>query len=703
MVFNIFSSETNKKISTLFHKRIEKSGFFEVEMRENKLFGFHVNLQTEADHVRLSQFVLIGSKKLPLSFENADYEEELDKVITDDASSVDLKINQEYTSIKFKDVSLPRAKRVYHLTPFVIFCFLPLLWHFLPVCRRKNIKYSFLLFLPLFLLVLQKYFAFQHSYTLYYQTVSLVNLWHLEQYEFMIFASVYALLGGALYFPWRWIRIISVIGLIVLMIVLTIDGVVLHNLNARFIFSEAKNYTSEYKTAFYMLLSYLGTMQGRLMILCWLSVWGIFYYRCFLLTFYHRIIIWGMVIFFGIFAFWCRQSFLYDYAFYNVFDANQGAEQKRLYSADFVTQLQQSFDLKENCVKGLNKRKNVIVILAESLSTFSSQKLSGLHNYMPRLDKLMDKYAVYPQYYSNSYYTVGGVFSLISGMPPINGFEGMNIGSSYQPFYDNSVAQRLNQADYKTYFFTAVEPDKTLSDVIYQSHFDEVSDYRDSYYRGKPKLFFNAVADEYLFVNVLQRIENYHERSPYLMVVSTISGHGPYLDPRTKKPSFEKTTDYVDAEIEKFVNQLEKQGFFENGMVLITGDHRAMLPVSAEEDERLSPLAEGRVPLVVIDKEIRGEKTNIYSHNDIAPSLQYYLTDKGCFNAFQNNLFNDTSRYTCMLYQKPSPRNKVAVVCASGMSVICLNGDDTGYCEGNNEQKYVEFINYLRLQSSVQK
>lgn len=692
----ISPSQEHETLKTLFYKHIEQSGKFHVEMRENKLFGFQIVIQAKSDKIIWKNLSLIGAKKIPLSFENAVFEGVIEKTLSHNGQQAALKINPAYSSIVFHNISLPRAKRIYHLTPLTFICFLPIIWCLWRSPRKETINNIMFLLFPLMLLMVIKYCSFEHSYHLYYQKISLHNLWCLEQYEFIIFALVYALLAGAISFSKRWLKAICWVLLIVLTMILTVDGVVLHNLNARFIFAEMANYGSEYATAFHMLVSYLGTVQGRLMVLFCLSVWAIGHYQSRFSKCCYRYTLWLVAGFFVAASLLFKNNFLFDYAFYNVFEANQGTHQKRAYSESFVNKLKDSFAPEQSCIKGLNRRKNVIVIIAESLSVFSSHKLSGLHDYMPRLDNLMDKNAVYSSYYSNSYNTSSGIFSLISGLPSIHGFEGLS-GGEGDVYYGDSLAQRLAKFGYKTYFLTAVEPNGPLEDIMYRSHFDEVSDYRDPYYQDKPKIVFNAPADEYLFANTLERIATYRDKAPFLMVVSTITGHGPYIHPHTKEASFEKTVGYVDDEIDKFISALEKMKFFNNGMVLITGDHRAMLPVSSEENIRLSPLAEGRVPLVIIDKEIKGEKKAVFSHNDVAPSLQYYLTSEGCFNKFQNNLFDNHDHENCILYQKLSPRDKVVVLCDHSQSVICLNGDETAYCEGHNEKMYVDYVNWLRL------
>jgi hypothetical protein len=50
----------------------------------------------------------------------------------------------------------------------------------------------------------------------------------------------------------------------------------------------------------------------------------------------------------------------------------------------------------------------------------------------------------------------------------------------------------------------------------------------------------------------------------------------------------------------EFYTQLSESGYFENGILLITGDHRQMRPLSDIELERFGASARARVPLLVV-------------------------------------------------------------------------------------------------------
>ena len=681
---NLETSRSIKGYTQMEHVVLTQNGSFELVLKANRLYGLALIFKTDSPDFEVSDLSLRGQKlvALPLADNAWVHQKNLHK-------------------LEFKNISFPNSKRFYTPSPWIIVCFIPLLCAFFSLKKLTIFNKYALLFLPLFLLCLIKYFAFEHPFNLFYNKVNLLNIFYLEKHDFSVFACLYGILAIMLVSKARIIRFFCWVALAALLSILIIDGVVLHNLDSRFLFSEAKNYKSEYVTAFYMLVSYLGTIEGRLMSLCCLVIGYIACKQTKLFQKKDALIAFLTVVILVALNLSIKTNFLFDYHFYSVFKVNEGNNQSIEYSQGFKNKVDKSFHLSQNCVKGLNKRKNIIVIIAESLSSYTSKELSNLHNYMPRLDKLMKEYAVYPTYYSNSYMTNGGIFSLLSGLPYIHIYKNFSIGTP-KTFYKEGLPAKLKKSGYKTYFYTNVRPNQPLQEIVYNAAFDIYSDFSDPYYKNTPALIFDAPADEVLFENVLNTLSLRRSKKPYLMVISTISGHGPYIHPETKEQSFEKVVDYVDEQIDNFITQLDARGFFKNGMVVITGDHRAMRPVSNDENQVLAPLAEARVPLVIIDKDLKGRKSGVYSHNDLAPSLQYYLTKKGCFNPYQNNLFKKSSKNKCIIFQQASPSDQVNVLCDDTISTICLNGDETTYCSEKPKDRYVDFINWLRVEADTE-
>lgn len=693
-----YIENNNTRIFSVFSAiDLKQDGMFRLEIKANNVYGLKIVFDEQDVYLKLSDFRLVGKSVRELSFKNIQTDRIGNINVSENGKVLTMRTQQKAGTVIFSDFQKLAAKRVYHITPFSLILLLPLVLACLkPSWREKGIK-IFVLLLPLLLLAVVKYVSFNHAFTLYYHNLSVYNLFLLEKYEFEVFAAFYALIIAALCSKNKVLLFMTAAGLIFIFLVIFADGVILHNLNARFIFSEIKNYNTEYMAAFWMTLAYLRTQQGLLMVCCGGVLWYILKHRQIFVTKGNIIMLAVIVLLLSGVSYCYKTDFLFDYEFYNVFQANKNQKQSKRYSPDFQKQLKRSFNLKQKCHNGLGWRKNVIVVMVESLSVFTSQKAGGLYDYMPEFDKLAEKGVLLTDYYSNSYNTNGGIFSLISGLPAIHDFAGL--GNMNNPaLYRDSLPQKLKKSGYLTQFFTSIELNGAIHDIVALSGFDVVSDCSDSYYDDKQRFMFNAPADEHLFANVIRNIKRKNIEKPYLMVVSTISGHGPYINPETKKQSFEETVRYVDKQIKKFVDELQASRFFENGILLITGDHRAMMPVSSEERIKLAPLAEGRVPMLILGNDIRVAENGIYSHNDVAPSLQYYLTDNGCFNAFQNNIFDDKKENGCLLYQKLSPRHIVALLCDNGEADICLNGDETSFCDNRREQKYIDFVNWMRLQ-----
>jgi phosphoglycerol transferase MdoB-like AlkP superfamily enzyme len=75
------------------------------------------------------------------------------------------------------------------------------------------------------------------------------------------------------------------------------------------------------------------------------------------------------------------------------------------------------------------------------------------------------------------------------------------------------------------------------------------------------------------------------QRDPYFIVLQNISFHKPYNTPYgTTQQDARK---YADKSLFYFYLQLKKSGFFNNGLLVIVGDHRKMEPLENKEKDAL--------------------------------------------------------------------------------------------------------------------
>ena len=130
-----------------------------------------------------------------------------------------------------------------------------------------------------------------------------------------------------------------------------------------------------------------------------------------------------------------------------------------------------------------------------------------------------------------------------------------------------------------------------------------MEDSSNSFYDNYEKFAFKSAPDEALFLRVLDRLKTLKEKHPTFTFIKTVSTHSPFINPDNKKSSEEKTFKYSDKEIGKFYSQLQKQNFFDDGIMIILGDHRKMATLLKEEVDKFGSInAKSQVPLILISK-----------------------------------------------------------------------------------------------------
>jgi phosphoglycerol transferase MdoB-like AlkP superfamily enzyme len=83
------------------------------------------------------------------------------------------------------------------------------------------------------------------------------------------------------------------------------------------------------------------------------------------------------------------------------------------------------------------------------------------------------------------------------------------------------------------------------------------------------------------------------QSAPYFLAMQTISSHEPYYTPDGKGE--EVTLKYVDKSIYEFYQNLQKEHFFDNGILIILADHRKIDTASSEEKEKYGKTTPSRI------------------------------------------------------------------------------------------------------------
>jgi len=254
-------------------------------------------------------------------------------------------------------------------------------------------------------------------------------------------------------------------------------------------------------------------------------------------------------------------------------------------------------------------RSNIILVIVESLSAVDSYRTSGIGNLLPRFDELSHEGMLFRNFLANSEASEGGLVALLSGVPPLH-FPTASTNTFAEYAQQRAITETFARSGYRCEFIASVPIDFISMDVYARSPvvgFSHAAGQKEiARFKGAPKFGFESPADHLLYEELLARLDarGHDSQQPILLAAVTASSHPPFVDPLGWANTEENVWAYVQQELWWLYRELTTRGFFEDGILLITGDHRKMLPVRREERARYGESAKARIPLVIIGKGI---------------------------------------------------------------------------------------------------
>lgn len=373
----------------------------------------------------------------------------------------------------------------------------------------------------------------------------------------------------------------------------------------------------------------------------------------------------------------------------NLFSLNRANREGRRYSAAEEARWREAYARRftTRTLTGPARRDNVILLVVESLSNYQSREFGGVHDWTPEIDALARRHTRYTRFHAGGYCTAEGLMYLLCGVNLWMPFAGTS-GSEASPMQTPAgptLPRVLQQAGYRTAFLTT-GPLAFVGkgDWLEAIGFDYIEGNKHPFYRGWPRLTFQAAPDEALYRRTLQWMDAQKD-GPWFATVETVTSHIPYVDPATGKPDTEASFRYADRWVGWFVRELEARGYFEHGVLIITGDHRAMTAVEPGEKEKLGEAYTALVPFVLIDRlRPPGERVDsLHKQADLVPSMEQWLggpVDLGPYNA---SLF-EPPRDNVALHRRGTELGLLDVFWPEGDGQIRLAGDDTAFIAQHN-------------------
>ncbi len=261
--------------------------------------------------------------------------------------------------------------------------------------------------------------------------------------------------------------------------------------------------------------------------------------------------------------------------------------------------------LKHEAVKVPASRPDIILLLVESLSSINSKKTSGHGDLLKRFDELAEDGLLFTNFYANHQASEGAIIALLSGFPP------MHFPTATPYMFDEFALQpSVLNAYQRQGYFTEFLTNSDLS-FIGLDHYlagigidrsrgrDEVEAMRDA-----PRIVQNAPSDDLLYSEALSTVRQLsRNQQPFLLVLATTSTHLPYAHPLGGPDTATAIWDWSLQQLTEFYRHLSLAGYFDHGVLLVTGDHRQMRPLSRLETDRYGDSARARVPLLLIGKD----------------------------------------------------------------------------------------------------
>jgi phosphoglycerol transferase MdoB-like AlkP superfamily enzyme len=405
-------------------------------------------------------------------------------------------------------------------------------------------------------------------------------------------------------------------------------------------------------------------------------------------------------------------DYINDVSIRNIVDINFNSTESNDYSEKTIKLINhkindiESLSCKESKLNTqFKKKKNIVLLLWESLSMYQSELFSGMNNWTPHLDDIARNNRYYSNFFANNFTSLEGRLAILTGEKTFRNIAPMTIDRGRVGYWNSqrNLPKLLNANGYHTSFLDGANLDFTRTgDYMNGIGFDYVEGQEYEGYKNQQRYGFNSVSDEVLYNRVLEYSKQ--QNSPYFITIITVTTHPPYINPETGLSSIENATKYADKSFYKFYQKLENNNFFDDGVLIIMSDHRSMTPVSAEEIKKYGKQAVARIPLVVVDKDFSGNaQTNEYlQQSDLLNSIEYLVTNKHCRRKDEGNIFSDPAiPSACIYHNRGDYRDQIDVYCKNGMqsATVKLDGDNTRLIKGelDNSDEIVENINTSRI------
>lgn len=375
--------------------------------------------------------------------------------------------------------------------------------------------------------------------------------------------------------------------------------------------------------------------------------------------------------------------YVHDLFLDNVIEANLPQGRVQMFSPGFIKSEKALAQVSpQQCGTNTAANGSVIVLMVESLSAWQSGLLGGTQDWTPKIDALARSNHFFRNFYANGFTTSTGEIAIFSGHTPL-----IPPGKAWFDFGDyadgqGSLPDIAHRSHRQAAFFTTGDLSFLgLGAWLHRIGFDVVDGSDAPFYIDRKRWQFGAAEDASLYDRVLAWIDERDNTRPFVAALETVSSHPPFVDPRSGAVDARGTFRYVDEQIARFHDELERRGFFKTGILLVLGDHRSMTPLREEEFRAYGERAFARIPMLVFGAvDMPPVIDAAFQQTDIAPSIGQWLGLRECRGAFTGLFLRaDPQPADYVLHVRGDNRNRVDLYHGAGLSSFLLDGDASSW------------------------
>lgn len=295
---------------------------------------------------------------------------------------------------------------------------------------------------------------------------------------------------------------------------------------------------------------------------------------------------------------------------------------------------------------GLPTNKNVVLIFMESMSASLMGRFGSEKQLTPYLDSLYQRSLSFTHFYSSGIHTNHGIYSTLFSFPVIMKRNAMK--GAVVPVYSGLPSVLKNNGYTNLFFMTHESQYDNMNAFLRTNGFDEI--YAQENYPSEKVVNSFGVQDDFMYQYALPILnEKAKAGAPFFSVLLSISNHPPYVVPAYFKPHSQAIEDqiveYADWSIRQFMQEAEKQPWFDNTIFVFLGDHGKMVGVPECE----MPQSYNHIPLIIHGKDIEPKEYQGFGGQvDVAPTLLGLLNVNYLQNNFGVNLLEEER--PCMFF-----------------------------------------------------